>query len=85
MAISLKAARVNVNLTQDEAAKSIGVSKDTIRNWEQGKCFPAVDMLEALLKLYNVSYDDLIFFTLRKRPQTCKRTCGSHIQCKERG
>lgn len=61
MAISLKAARVNVNLTQDEAAKRIGVTKDTIRNWEQGKHFPPVDKLKIMLQVYNVKYEDLNF------------------------
>lgn len=61
LAISLKAARVNVNLTQEEAANRIGVTKDTIRNWERGKYYPAVDKLEVMLRVYNVKYDDLIF------------------------
>ena len=34
--ISLKAARVNVGLTQDEAAEKIGKTKQTIVNWENG-------------------------------------------------
>lgn len=35
--ISLKAARVNQNLTQEEVAEKIKVSKHTIMNWEKGK------------------------------------------------
>lgn len=61
MTISLKAARVNVNLTQDEAAKRIGVTKDTIRNWEQGKHFIPADKLKIMLQVYNVKYEDLNF------------------------
>ena len=34
--ITLKAARVNAELTQDEAAERIGKSKQTIMNWEKG-------------------------------------------------
>lgn len=34
MKVSLKAARVNANLTQIEAAKKLNVTKDTIANWE---------------------------------------------------
>lgn len=36
MKISLKAARSNRNLTQKQAAVLIGVSEDTISNWERG-------------------------------------------------
>ena len=35
--ITLKAARVNAELTLDEAAERIGKSKQTIVNWENGK------------------------------------------------
>ena len=35
--ITLKAARVNAELTQDEVAERIGKSKQTIVNWETGK------------------------------------------------
>ena len=35
--ITLKAARVNAELTLDEAAERIGKSKQTIVNWETGK------------------------------------------------
>ena len=35
--ITLKAARVNAEMTQDEAAERMGKSKQTIVNWETGK------------------------------------------------
>ena len=35
--ITLKAARVNAELTLDEVAERIGKSKQTIVNWENGK------------------------------------------------
>ena len=35
--ITLKAARVNAEMTQDEAAERMGKSKQTIVNWENGK------------------------------------------------
>lgn len=36
MAITLKSARVNVNLTQAQAAKLIGITVDTLSNYERG-------------------------------------------------
>lgn len=40
MQITLRAARMNIPLTQKEAAEHIGVTVDTIGNWERGKSFP---------------------------------------------
>ena len=61
MKVILKAARVNAGLTQQEAAKEIGVSKDTIKNWESGKSFPDAEEIKAIEKSYSCSYDDIIF------------------------
>lgn len=61
MPLTLKAARVNVNLKQEFVAEKLGVSKDTIRNWERGKSYPDAVQLGTILTLYGVSYDDIIF------------------------
>ena len=37
MQITLRTVRTNVPLTQKEAAERIGVTVDTIGNWERGK------------------------------------------------
>lgn len=55
--ISLKAARVNANLTQEEVAKIIGVTRQTIINWEKGVVIPKIPNLVALSNLYNISID----------------------------
>lgn len=55
--ISLKAARVNAELTQLEAAKRLGVCKSTIMNWESGKSSPTADNLKALCEVYQMPYD----------------------------
>lgn len=61
MKITIKAARVNKNLSQKEAAKLIGVSKDTVGAWDRGKSMPNVKYISAIEKVYGVSYKDLIF------------------------
>lgn len=62
MPITLKAARVNKGLTQAQAASLIGVTKDTISNWERNKNFPGVNMIPKIEEAYSVSYSDIIFF-----------------------
>lgn len=59
--ISLKAARVNAKLKQEEAAKKVGVSVSTLRNWEAGKTFPTQPKIEKLCEVYGVPFDVLFF------------------------
>ena len=59
--ITLKAARVNAGLTQNEAATEIGVAVSTLKNWESGKTFPKQPQIEAMCQLYGISYDILFF------------------------
>ena len=52
--ITLKAARVNADLTQDEAAERMGKSKQTIVNWENGKTpIKYVDLMK-LSEIYSM-------------------------------
>ena len=61
MAITLKAARINVNLKQDEAAKALGITQDTLSNWENGKTFPTVPQIKKIEDLYGIPYSEIIF------------------------
>lgn len=61
MKISLKAARANKGLTQKEAAKKIGISSDTLANYEKGVSFPDIPVIVNIEKVYGVKYADLIF------------------------
>lgn len=61
MAVTLKAARVNRNLNQKEAARLIGISVSTLQNYESGKNFPDVPILKSIERVYKISYSDIIF------------------------
>lgn len=65
MCITLKAARVNAGLTQKNAAQRLGVSEETIRNYERGKSFPDVPVLRRIEEVYGVPYDKIIFLPLK--------------------
>lgn len=59
--ITIKAARINAKLSQDEACKIIGVSKKTLSNWENGITFPKQPQIEKMCLAYQVKYDQLKF------------------------
>ena len=61
MRLTLKALRINNNLTQLEASKKLGISESTLNNYENHKSYPDVPTIEKILKLYKVNYDDIIF------------------------
>lgn len=61
--ITLRAARVNAGMTQAEAAKSAGVDKATIVNWERGKTSPRIDDIKNLCKIYKIDLNNLILPT----------------------
>ena len=66
MSITLKAARVNKQMTQIEAAEKLGIAVDTLRQYESGKTFPDVPMIQKIENLYSVSYNDINFFSAGK-------------------
>lgn len=59
--IQLKAARVNANLSQEEAAEKLNISKATLQNYEAGKTMPQWDMVKKIGEVYNFP-TDFIFF-----------------------
>ena len=63
MQISLKAARVNANMTQEDVAKVLHKGKQTILNWEPGKTSIDAANLMPLCKLYHIAEDNSILPT----------------------
>ena len=62
MTISEKiiALRKNSNMSQEELAEKLDVSRQTVSGWESGKVIPAADKVLALSELFNVSTDFLL-------------------------
>ena len=57
--ISLTAARVNARLTQEDVAKEMHISKQTVVNWEKGKVIPRTPELQMLSRLYGIPEDHI--------------------------
>lgn len=59
--LTLKAIRINLGLTLEQASNSIGISKETLANYERGDTYPDVPVIIAIEKAYNISYDNINF------------------------
>lgn len=57
--ISLAAARVNAEMTQDEAAKAMHVGKQTIVSWEKGATEPKISQIRQLSRLYRIPIENI--------------------------
>ena len=59
MVVSMKAMRVNRELTQREVAKKLGVARETLQKWEAGKTYPTAPQLVALCNIYGCKMEDI--------------------------
>lgn len=66
--ISLRAARVNAGLTQEQVAESLKVAKRTVQNWENGLSVPDVNQAFSLQELFRFPVGQ-IFFSGRVQPK----------------
>ena len=54
--------RRNLNLTQQELADLIGVSKNVISDFEVGNYLPSIHVSLKLMTVFNCSFDDLFTY-----------------------
>ena len=56
----IKKSRAEANITQEQAAEALGISRQTISNWENEKTYPDIISVLKMSDLYNVSLDYLL-------------------------
>ncbi len=56
----LKNIRKDLNLTQEDLAEKIGVSRAAISKWETGKGLPDIGNLIQISQVFDISLDELI-------------------------
>ncbi len=52
--------RTNSGLSQVELAEKLGISKQSVSNWENDNIQPSIDMLLKIARTFNVSTDYLL-------------------------
>ena len=56
----LRNARIRIDMTQEAVAKQIGVSRQSLSNWENDRTYPDLASVLKLSDLYGLSLDDLL-------------------------
>lgn len=56
----LQQLRKQKNLTQEELAQILYVSRAAVSKWESGRGYPSLDSLKAISKTFSVTIDDLL-------------------------
>ncbi|MCQ2081061.1 MAG: helix-turn-helix transcriptional regulator [Lachnospiraceae bacterium] len=59
--LKLKAARAGMDLSQDDLAKAVGVSRQTISAVEKGDYNPTINLCIAICKALNKTLDELFW------------------------
>ena len=57
---NLKKARKERNLSQNDVAAKLGISRQAISRWENGAAYPDIDNLTLLSEVYGISVDELL-------------------------
>lgn len=65
---NLQHLRATRNMTQEQLAMLIGVSRQSVSKWEAEKSYPEMDKLLKICELFGCSLDDLVSGDLTSRP-----------------
>ena len=72
---SLKNIRLDNNLTQDDFAEKLGVTRQTVSSWENGRSYPDIENTVKISEIFNISLDDML-----KEYQSHKKVNDSQIK-----
>ena len=56
----IKKSRTDAKITQEQAAQALGISRQTISNWENERSYPDIVSVLKMSDLYSVSLDYLL-------------------------
>ena len=56
----IRAARTEAGITQEQAAEALGISRQTVSNWENERSYPDIVSVLKMSDLYHVSLDYLL-------------------------
>lgn len=71
----LKTLRESSNLSQEDVANKLKISRQSISKWELGDAVPDIGKLMELSKIYNVSLDYLVGRDSSEKVKNTKKLC----------
>ena len=57
---NIRTYRRAMDMTQEELAEQLGVSYQSVSRWENGACYPDMELLPALARIFSVTMDELL-------------------------
>ena len=57
---NLKKIRKDNNLSQEQLAEKLGVSRQSVSKWESGLAYPEMDKVLQICQLFNLNVDELL-------------------------
>lgn len=63
---NLKKIRKDNNLSQEDLAEKLGVSRQSVSKWESGLAYPEMDKVLQLCKMFNLNIDELLNQNIKK-------------------
>lgn len=76
IAENLKALRVALGLTQQQIAEALDIERSTYAYYEIGKSAPDIKTIAKLLKIFNITYDDLLH---NRKERTIESYSSSYV------
>ena len=64
----IRSKRRERDLTQEELANILGVSKAAVSKWENAESYPDITMLPQIAQLFHITMDELFDYTLEFKP-----------------
>ena len=79
---NLKKIRKDNNLSQEDLAEELGVSRQSVSKWESGQAYPEMDKVIQICKMFNVKLDDLLNDDISKveKEQKSKININKYIE-----
>ena len=78
---NLKRIRKENNLSQEELAEKLGVSRQSVSKWESNSAYPEMDKLIQISKMFNIGIDELLNKDIKevREEKQVKNNINKHI------
>ena len=67
---NLKRIRKENNLSQEQLAEKVGVSRQAVSKWESGAAYPEMDKVLLICKIFNYNIDELLNENVKEVDET---------------